>query len=296
MDVDPVDFRAWGHQFAHGSLGKPDNALQHLVLFVFDDAAARGFGEQHVQFFGGDGALAGRAHAQQADEDPRGRIEQPHQRRSHFCQQRHRTCHDDGNGRGSAQGDLLGHQLADDKAQIGRHDNHCGEAGLFGPACGNAEQLEALPYRPAEARSGIGACDDPDQRDPDLHGGEELPRLGSQLQRDLGATVALLRGRAQPRGPCRNDGQFAHGENAVEHDQPCDDQQVGPWKRCHPRTASTNVWRCQRFLLFICQPRGTARRLGGLLDCDAGGRVRHHSPGERRLKASDRRPQRRRIL
>ena len=94
-DIDPVDLGARRHQLAHRALGQPHHALQHLVLFMLDHPAARGLGKQHVQFFGGNRALARGPHAKQADKQARRCIEQPHKRRSDLGQHRHRPRHID---------------------------------------------------------------------------------------------------------------------------------------------------------------------------------------------------------
>ena len=43
----------------------------------------------------------------------------------------------------------------------------------------------------------------------------------------------------------RNDRELRHGEHAIEHNQPENDEKIGPGKRCHGPIATTNPLACQ---------------------------------------------------
>jgi len=63
------------------------------------------------------------------------------------------------------------------------------------------------------------AAQDADRGDAHLHGGEEPGGIGGELERLDGAGIALFGGGFQPDLACREDGEFGHGEQAVEQDQ-----------------------------------------------------------------------------
>ena len=246
IGIDPVDFGTRGHKLAYGPLGEAHDALQHLVLFAFDHPAAGGFGKEHVQFFRRDRALPRGTHAEQANQHARGRIEQPHERRRHARQDRHGPRHDQRDGHRRPQRDLLGHELADDQRGIGGDGDDRREADFRGILLGHAQHGEPFARGSAQAGARIGTRNDPDQRDADLHGRQELARIGCQGDGRGGALAPFGGGLLEARCLGRHDGKLAHGEDAVEHDQPDDDQQVCPGKGCHAATASTKVRRCQR--------------------------------------------------
>ena len=60
-----------------------------------------------------------------------------------------------------------------------------------------------------------------------------------QFERGLRGAVALLGAGLQRTRARGDDGEFGHGEHTVEHDEPGDDDEVGPGKGCHAIRAST---------------------------------------------------------
>ena len=153
LDVDPVDFGTRRHQFTHGPLGEANDALQHLMLLMLDHTRACCLSEQHMELFGGHGALTRRPYAKQTNECARGYIQQPHHRRGDSRQHLHGPCHDNRDRHRSAQRDLFGHQLADHEAEIGRHGNDRGKARLLRPAGRETDSGQTLAHGAAKARA-----------------------------------------------------------------------------------------------------------------------------------------------
>ena len=98
-----------------------------------------------------------------------------------FDSQMHRPRHDRRDRLGRAQRELLGHQLADDQRAEGGDDDDEAEADASArfPASSPSKR-EPLADRPAEARARIGAGENADQRDPDLHRRQEAARVGGE--------------------------------------------------------------------------------------------------------------------
>ena len=84
------------------------------------------------------------------------------------------------------------------------------------------------PTGVAKACARIGAGQNADQRDADLHRRQEPARLGGQVERISGARGAGLDHRLQPRLARRDDRQLAHRQHPVQRDQREDQDQVEP--------------------------------------------------------------------
>ncbi len=82
-----------------------------------------------------------------------------------------------------------------------------------------AMQREIVLQVFAERCLAEGAGQHRDDRDADLHGGEQARRVGLQFECRLGAGAALGGARLQPRRPGRDEGDLGHREKAVHQDQ-----------------------------------------------------------------------------
>ena len=113
------------------------------------------------------------------------------------------------------------------EAKVVSDDDHA-EADRLGGVGLEPSKRQPLGDRPAEAGARIGAGEDADQRDADLHGRQEAAGIGGQLERASGAAAAALGHRLQPRLARRDDRQLAHRQHAVERDQREDEDEVEP--------------------------------------------------------------------
>ena len=233
-DIDPVDILARRHHLAHRPVGKAHDARDDRAFAFLDHPRFRRLGDDQVQFLGGHAIFRFAFKPEQAKDERRARVEQPDERRADFRQPVHRHRHRDRDPFGRAQRELLGHQLARDQREIGGERDDGGKTrrlGRFG--------FEAQPGRKpvgdglTEACARIGAGQHADQRDADLHRRQEAAGVGGELARDLRAAAAALLGRLQSRVARRDDGQFGHGENAVEEDEDRDDRHIGPGEGGH---------------------------------------------------------------
>ena len=105
------------------------------------------------------------------------------------------------------------------------------DIGMFGvePEPGDQPLGDRLP----QTRARIGARQNADQGDADLHGRQEAAGVGDELPRYLRAAAPALFRRLQPRVARRDDCELGHGEQAVEEDQHRDNRDVGPGERSH---------------------------------------------------------------
>ncbi len=234
INIDPVDFGARRHHFAHRALRQPHSAGQDLMLLCLDHARIGRIGKDHLQFFGCHRRLSARPYAEKANQQAGGCVENPHQRRGNPGKQRHRPRHNQRNRHGCAQCQLLGHQLSDNQTEIGCKRNHQRKTGIIGKFIRNAQTRQPLAHRSAQTRARIGTGDNTDQRNANLDGGEEFARIGRQSHRSACCPAAFFLGSLQARCARRHNRKLRHGKDAIEHDKPADNQQICPRKRCHP--------------------------------------------------------------
>ena len=76
-----------------------------------------------------------------------------------------------------------------------------------------------------QSRAAVGAGQHADQRDAELHRGQELVGIVRQRERRPGALVALLGALLQADLAGRHDGDLRHGEDAVGQDEEEDDEE-----------------------------------------------------------------------
>ena len=132
VGVDPVDFGARRHDFTHRPVGEADDARDDGALAFLDDARATGFGDDEVQFLRRHLILAFAVEAERGKDQRAGAIEQPDEGRGQPGDPLHRDGGKRSDGFGRAQGELFGHQFADDQRQIGGQRNDKDEAEGFG--------------------------------------------------------------------------------------------------------------------------------------------------------------------
>jgi hypothetical protein len=100
------------------------------------------FGDNQMQFLGGDMAFRFAGDPDQRENPRAGAVEQPHERSGRFRQPAHRDRHRHRDRFGIAKRELLGDQLADDKADEGRDHDHQPKAQLLRGLVRHADQLE----------------------------------------------------------------------------------------------------------------------------------------------------------
>ena len=224
---DPVDILTRRHHLAHRPVGQTHDARDDRAFAFLDHPRLRRFGDDQVQFLGGDPVLRFAVEAEQAKDERGTIVEQPDKRRGDARQPIHHRRDDNRDPLGRAQRELFRHKLARDQRGIGGERDDRGEARCLG-----GFGIETKPGRkPVSDR--ISASQHADQRDADLHSRQEAPGVGGEQARNLGATAPALLGRLQPRVARRNNGEFGHGENAVEQDEDQDDHNIRPGKRGH---------------------------------------------------------------
>ena len=86
---------------------------------------------------------------------------------------------------------------------------------------------DRLGERFGQSRAAVGAGQHADQRDAELHRGQELVGIVRQRERRLRALVALFGALLQAHLAGGDDGDLRHGENAVGEDEQEDDEEFG---------------------------------------------------------------------
>jgi len=207
------------------------------MLVAFDHAGRGGLGDHGLDLLFSHPLLGLAGLAQQSQHGLARDVEQPDHRRADGRNQLHGRRDPGGYALGIAQGDLLGHQLAQDQGNIGDgHDNHA-NADDIGDIVGNADGFEPVGEPEAQGGAGKSARQDTHQGDADLYRRQELARVLSERDGNGGAVIALVGHGAQARGTGGDNGQFRHGQQAVDDGQNDDDQnfyEQGTIKSCGP--------------------------------------------------------------
>lgn len=231
LDIQPDDVRARHHDRARGAVVEPQHAVDHGLLARVEHAFGRALADHGAHFALGHAAVAGAANAEHGQNGAGRHIEQADQGPRHQRQPAHRPGDETGHALGVTQGDVLGHQFADDEREIGgqRHDH--AERDAVGIAAVDAQALQPLRKRRRQRGAAERAGQDADQGDADLHRGQKAPRIFRQLQRPAGAAVARMLQRLQARAPRRHHGHFGQGQQPVEHNQADNNQNFNDY---HP--------------------------------------------------------------
>ena len=213
---DPEDVVAGRHGHPDGTVAQAQYLLDHFLFFGLDQAGGRALRQDGRHLFLSDVRAVAILDPQQL-QNARGRgRQQQDERLQHDGQGRDGLGHLGGHRLGEDQRQTFGHQFADDQRDIGDAHDHQGRGEEFGVGAEgwkgdfqNAIQLARY------GRLTIGARQNADQGDADLHGRKKLRRFIRKLQRGPRAAIPPLGPGLQLRFPRRDDRQFGHGEQAV---------------------------------------------------------------------------------
>ncbi len=170
------------HQNARRPIAKAHDAGDHLAFLGFQNAALMRLGQKDMHLFLGHAVFAGAALTQQPQHDAARPVQEPHQRRADDRQHGHRGGHADRHAFGIAQGHLLGHQFADNQADIGDGQDHAAHAQKLGPVLDHALRHQPVFQPQAQRRARQRARQHTHCGDADLHRGQEPPRILGQAQ------------------------------------------------------------------------------------------------------------------
>ena len=218
-EVDHVDLAARRHHCADRPVAEAHHAGDHFLLAGFEHAGIFGFHDQRADFILGHGLGGFAALAEQIKHCLAGRIQQPHDGRRNAGDERHRRSDAHRHRFGVAQRHLFRDEFADDQRGVGDQRDHDADTGCVRDAFAQARLDQPRRKALAERRAGKRAGQDADQGDADLDGGEEAAGVRGQRKRALRSMDAFLSQGRQPRGAGGHDGQFRHGEQAVDDDQ-----------------------------------------------------------------------------
>src|SRR5215217_62079 len=220
VGVQPDDVGARRHQRAYRAVVEPERALGKVTFFVLEDARVCPFLEQDLDLPLAYRRLGGGPYPQEPQHRVGRYAEKPDRWGSQGREEAHGPRHARGNRFGAVQGQTLGHQLSQDQREVGDERYHHAEgdgSGVRREAGNGAREgsRQGLGYR----RPAHGAGQDPDQGDPDLHGGEETIRRVGKLQRVAGLAVTRIGTLPKACLAGRNQGRLRHGEETVEEGQ-----------------------------------------------------------------------------
>ena len=225
-DVEPDQLAPGRHDRPHRAVREPQHALDHLLLVAVEDAGTRAFGDQHPHLLLGHRLGRLELAAEQAQDEPARRLEQPDCRRAGARDEVDGRRHPRGDALGRAQGEVLGDELADDEREVGDGGDHqrVGDLGAERREAGDAR--ERVIERLGQPGAAEGARDDADQGDADLHRREHAAGIARERQRQARAAAALARQPLQPGRPRRDHGDLGHGEEAVQQHQRQNDEDL----------------------------------------------------------------------
>ena len=184
-----------------------------------DRARAFRLGDEQPDLLLGDPLLRLLVAPEQAQDEPRGDLEQSQPTGAgHAGERRHWRRHEGGNALGIAERDLLGHELADDERKISDDRDHDGNPDRLGGPGPKTEHLEPVGQILGQGSPTKGAGEHPDERDADLDAGEEAGLIVEQAQRRPGPRAAFSAMAASAAGG-GDEREFGHGKEAIEDDQ-----------------------------------------------------------------------------
>ena len=226
VDVDPLDVGTRRHDRRHALIAELEHALDDVL---FGDADRAGFGalaDERLDLVLGEVRFRLALDAKQPEHDVGGRGQQPDDRAADARQHHHRPRHPRGDGFRIVEADALRHQLAEDQRQHGDAGDDDAERDAVGVRRERGHLRDRLGERLGQPRAAVGAGQHADQRDAELHRGEELVGIVRERERRLRALVALFRALLQAHLARGHDGDLRHGEHAVGEDEQEDDDRA----------------------------------------------------------------------
>jgi hypothetical protein len=181
--VDPVHLGPRRYHGAGHAVAQPHHAGDHPAFFRFDNPGAFCFGNNGFDFLVGHAAACRNVLSEQAQQGAAGNVEHPDQRLADFREGGHRRSDARRNPLGIAQGDLLGHQFADDQRRIGDQGDDHNHAGRVGNEARYSDVGQKRGQSQTERCAGHGAGHNPDQSDADLDRRQQPAGIGRQRQR-----------------------------------------------------------------------------------------------------------------
>ena len=207
-----------GHDRLHRAVAQREDPADDLLFDLLHLAVLGPLLDDRADFRLGD-LRFGLAQSEQAGHACRALGEQPDERRGRGREQPHRAGHDLGHAFGGVHADPFGNQLAEDEREVGDDDDD-GELRREGGRGDRNTQPRQLRARLAGQRvARVDTREDADQRDADLDGREEPVRVPGEFERLPRRRAALPGLHFEVRTARRDEGDFRHGEQAVQQDQ-----------------------------------------------------------------------------
>ena len=220
--IEPHHFGARRHDRLHGAVAEAHHALDHLALFLLDDAGLLAFDDQGLEFFLGHILLArpvaGRAGRMTPSVTARSSQTSGEATALDQAPSAGAIAAAIGSGAASAMRLGISSPSTSDRKVV---NTMTMPKAIAGRAVDERGMQSRDPRRQVVRQRGraIRAGDDADGGDADLDGGQQLGWIIQQPQRDLRADIALVRHRLQARPARGNDRHLGQRENAVEQDQ-----------------------------------------------------------------------------
>ncbi len=232
VDVDPDHCVARHHDRAQRPVGEADDAFEEVALRLVEDAGVGALGDHRLDLLLGHRRSAPRRGA--ARSPSTASVER---RRNQTIgvpiggEHGHRAGDEGGDALGVPERQPLRHQLADDQRDVGGGDHDDGEGQRAGDGGQCRYPAQHAGERLGQGGAGVGAGEDADQRDADLHRGEKSGRILAEPERPAGAAVAGPGHGLEPSPPGGDDGELGHGEEPVQnnehqHDRDGDEHQA----------------------------------------------------------------------
>ena len=235
-DVHGVNLGSGDHHGSHGRVCEIEDAVDQLFLGFVEDPLGRALPDQRLDLFLGDEAGGSGVLAPEDPQDPvAGAGQQLYQERRTSGDGVDGKRHEERDPLGKAQRQGLGHQFAEDQAQIGDGQDHDEDGGVVAPGLGIGDR-QRLDLRLQEL-DGPGASDGGGQ------GAHESDTDLDRGQKPVGLLLEPVQGRRRARAlafdavgtrPARGDyGDLRGREETVGQDQQEDDRCTQPYAVKH---------------------------------------------------------------
>ena len=218
-DIQPDDPRARRHHFADAPVAQGEHALEKVALRLVKHPGPLALLDERTHVLRRHGRLRLWAESDDAEDAIGECAQEMDHRRCHARDAVHGPGKRERDGEGAVQRDALRHEFAEHHGKHGEDEHHGAERHCIRHARERGHGPEEIRQRAGERRPGIGAGEDADERDADLHGGQKAIGRFREFQRDARPRVALRRELAEARLPRRDERDFGHGEKAVRHEQ-----------------------------------------------------------------------------
>ena len=223
VHFEPDDIAPVGHEGGDIPVAQVENPFDDLLFSFFNGALFGAFADDGLDLFFGD-VVVGALDVQEPEQYACCFVQQPYERPGQGDEDPHGSGHPFGDRFGGVQAQAFRQQFSQDKGQEGEQDHHDGGGGRFCVGLDRWYALQCGDNIIDDLIAGIDTCEDADQGDAYLYGGQEGIRVAGQFEGGLCADVSAVCLSFQAGFSGRYQGDLGHREESVQEDQSDDDE------------------------------------------------------------------------